>query len=47
MEKRRKGETDLVVLCHGGSHSLKELGLKRPESMLCWHVHYLIEDILL
>ncbi|WRX31924.1 hypothetical protein QQP08_024411 [Theobroma cacao] len=32
MEKRRKGETDLVVLCHGGSHSLKELGLKRPES---------------
>ncbi|XVF37289.1 hypothetical protein REPUB_Repub19eG0133200 [Reevesia pubescens] len=32
MEKRSKGETDLVVLCHGGSHPLKELDQPFPES---------------
>ncbi|XWS73401.1 hypothetical protein CRYUN_Cryun02cG0125000 [Craigia yunnanensis] len=32
MEKKTKGETDLVVLCHGGSHSVKELDQPYPES---------------
>ncbi|XP_022754382.1 uncharacterized protein LOC111302807 isoform X2 [Durio zibethinus] len=32
MEKKTKGETDLVVLCDGGSHSAKELDQPYPES---------------
>ncbi|XVE78737.1 hypothetical protein DITRI_Ditri14bG0002500 [Diplodiscus trichospermus] len=32
MEKRTTGETDLVVLCHGGFHSVKELNQLFPES---------------
>ncbi|XVF19151.1 hypothetical protein REPUB_Repub11eG0084400 [Reevesia pubescens] len=33
-EKRTKGETDLVVLCHGGPHSMKELDQPCPESKI-------------
>ncbi|XWS28219.1 hypothetical protein CRYUN_Cryun25bG0047400 [Craigia yunnanensis] len=32
MEKRTTGETDLVVLCHGGFHPVKELDQPCPES---------------
>ena len=33
METRSVGSTDLVMFCHGGSHS-EELDQPRPESML-------------
>ncbi|XVF47556.1 hypothetical protein PTKIN_Ptkin03bG0118400 [Pterospermum kingtungense] len=34
MEKRTKGYTDLVVLCHGGSRSAEELDQPYPESVI-------------
>ena len=34
MEKKPKGETDLVVFCHGGSNSPKEVNSWASESML-------------
>lgn len=33
MEKKRKGETDLVVFCHGGPYSPKEVNSWTSESM--------------
>ncbi|OMO57812.1 hypothetical protein COLO4_35065 [Corchorus olitorius] len=44
MEKRGKGETDLVVLCHGGSHSVEELDQPRPESEILSEVIKSVEQ---
>lgn len=44
MEKRTKGETDLVVLCHGGFQSLKELDQPFPESEILTEVMSSVEQ---
>ncbi|XP_039048633.1 uncharacterized protein LOC120189415 [Hibiscus syriacus] len=44
MEKRTKGETDLVVLCHGGFQSLKELDQTFPESEILNEVMSSVEQ---
>ncbi|XP_022731527.1 uncharacterized protein LOC111286029 [Durio zibethinus] len=44
MEKRTKGETDLVVLCHGGTQSMKELNPPCPESEIMNEVISTVEQ---
>ncbi|XP_039008502.1 uncharacterized protein LOC120136591 isoform X2 [Hibiscus syriacus] len=44
MEQRTKGETDLVVLCHGGFQSLKELDQPFPESEILNEVMSSVEQ---
>ncbi|GMJ00898.1 hypothetical protein like AT3G13410 [Hibiscus trionum] len=44
MEQRTKGETDLVVVCHGGFQSLKELDQQSPESEILNEVMSSVEQ---
>ncbi|KAL4310128.1 hypothetical protein GQ457_01G048900 [Hibiscus cannabinus] len=44
MEKRTKGETDFVVVCHGGFQSLKELDQPFPESEILKEVMSSVEQ---
>ncbi|XVE78927.1 hypothetical protein DITRI_Ditri14bG0017400 [Diplodiscus trichospermus] len=45
MEKRTKGDTDLVVLCHGGFDSVKELDQPCPESEILDEVISSVEQL--
>lgn len=43
--KRQKGQADLVVFCHGGSHSSKDLDQPQSESMSTYNCLYGCQEL--